>query len=201
MVAHFGVSTEPGGYSPENWIRVRAALKTPFSHSPGHSLRPPFHNFSVSQGPTIAWNHKFLENLHFKASKLGKISVLKPKIWSNFNSKSLIEQKNQFFKTPNLAAVRSLIPYFRPFGPHTHTKMKVEHPPDPWVLHSSFGSTPWVLQKLLCDYTLTCCSQRVAPEISQRQENFAVYFVSLISLYQCNPCAIPYFKENCCFNM
>ena len=105
-----------------------AALKTPFPRPPGHSLRPPFHNFSVPQGPTFAWNHIFLEILYFKASKWGKSSGFKPKIWSNFSSKSLKLDKNQFFKTPNLVAVRSLSPYFQPFGPHTHIKMKLEYP-------------------------------------------------------------------------
>ena len=70
-----------------------------------------FHNFLVPQGSTFAWNHKFLENSHFITSNFEKSSVLKLKIWS---------------KTPNLVAVHSLSPYFRPFGPHTHTK--VEYP-------------------------------------------------------------------------
>ena len=43
----------PGGYSHENGIRVRVALKTPFSRPPDRSLglRPPFQKFSVSQDP------------------------------------------------------------------------------------------------------------------------------------------------------
>ena len=60
-----------------------AALKDP-SFTPS-SLKPPFQNFLVPQDPTFAWNHKFLENLHFKASKLKKISVLMPNIWSSFS--------------------------------------------------------------------------------------------------------------------
>ena len=91
-----------GGYLPENGIRVRAALKTPFSHPPDHFLRPPFQNFSV-RDPTFTWNHKFFwkicisepQNwgkiqilcLEFgqisvpRASNWTKISSLRPQIW------------------------------------------------------------------------------------------------------------------------
>ena len=44
------------------------------------------------------WNEN-LENL--------RLSVPRASSWT----------KNQFFKTPNLTAVRSLSPYIRPFGP------------------------------------------------------------------------------------
>ena len=58
-----------GGYSAENGIQLCAALKTLLSRPPDPSLKPPFQNFLVPQDPTFAWNHKFLENLHFKGSK------------------------------------------------------------------------------------------------------------------------------------
>ena len=45
--------------------------------------------FKVLQCPTFAWNHRFSENFYLKASKSRKSSVLRPKIWSNFSSKSL----------------------------------------------------------------------------------------------------------------
>ena len=48
----------------------------------------------------------------FQSFKIGESSVL----------------ESQFFKAPNLVAVRSLS---LSFGPHTHTKMKVEYPPGP----------------------------------------------------------------------
>ena len=84
-------------YSPENGIRVCAALKTHFSRPPGHSLRPHFIIFSVPQGPKFTWNHKFLENLHFKASKLGKSSVLKGvlHLWALFLKTLCIFSKNK----------------------------------------------------------------------------------------------------------
>ena len=55
-------------------------------------LKTPFHHFPDPQGRPhirLITNHNFFENLRFKTSKLGKSSVLKPKIWSNFSSKSL----------------------------------------------------------------------------------------------------------------
>ena len=58
-----------GGYSAENWVQLCAALKTLLSRPPDPSLKPPFQNFLDPQDPTFAWNHKFLENLHFKGSK------------------------------------------------------------------------------------------------------------------------------------
>ena len=58
-----------GGYSAENGVQLRAALKTLLSRPPDPSLKRPFQNFLVPQDPTFAWNHKFLENLHFKGSK------------------------------------------------------------------------------------------------------------------------------------
>ena len=99
-----------GGYSPENGKWVCAALKTPFSRPPGCSLRPLFHNFSVPQGPIFAWNHKFFENLHFKASKLGKFQFLSIKFDQISVPRASNLTKNQFFKTSNLATVRSLSP-------------------------------------------------------------------------------------------
>ena len=117
------------GDSPKNGIRVRAALTTPFSRPPGHSLRPPFHNYSVPQGPTFAWNHKILANLHFRALKSGKSSVLSLKFDQLSVPRASNWTENQFFKTPNLAAVHSLSLCFQPFGPHCHTKIKVEYPP------------------------------------------------------------------------
>ena len=71
---------------------------------------------------TFAWNHKFLKNLHFKASKLKKSSVLIPNIWSSFSFKSLkVDKKSD----PNLGGSS----FFWPFGPHTHIKMKVKSVP------------------------------------------------------------------------
>ena len=61
-----------GGYSAENGVQLCATLKTPLSHPPDPSLKPPFQNFLVPQDPTFALNHKFPENLHFKGSKLKK---------------------------------------------------------------------------------------------------------------------------------
>ena len=43
---------------------------------PLRPLFPPFQNFLLPQDPTFAWNHKFLENLHFKGSKsLNKLTL------------------------------------------------------------------------------------------------------------------------------
>ena len=118
--------------SSENGVRVRAALKALFLIFPDHFLRP---HFRIFQFLTILYSLEitnFLENLHFKASKLEKSSVLMPKIWSNFLLKNLkLEKKNQFVMTSKLAEVHSLRTYFRPkraaHPPHsyTHIKMKV----------------------------------------------------------------------------
>ena len=78
-----------GGYSAENGVQLCAALKTPLSCPPEPSLKLPIQNFLVPQDPTFAWKHKFLENLHFKGSKLKKSSVLMPNIRSSFTFKSL----------------------------------------------------------------------------------------------------------------
>ena len=73
---------KPGwGYSPENVIWVHAALKTPFLCPPGCSLRPPCHNFSVPQGPTFAWNHKFLKICASKPQNRGKVQFLSLKFY------------------------------------------------------------------------------------------------------------------------
>ena len=70
---------EPGG----------TQVKMGYSYVP--PLRPLFPKTAISefllvpQDPTFAWNHKFLENLHFKASKLKKSSVLMPNVWSSFS--------------------------------------------------------------------------------------------------------------------
>ena len=79
------------------WSPGGTQLKMGYSYVP--PLRPLFHVlfpkttisefFLVPQDPTFAWNHKFLKNLHFKASKLKKSSVLMPNIWSSFSFKSL----------------------------------------------------------------------------------------------------------------
>ena len=135
----------PGGSSPENGIRVHAALRPPFSCPPGHSLRPHFQNFSVPHGPTFTWNQNFFWKFAFKASKSGKNSVLKPKIWWKFSFKNLKLDKKQFFKTTNLVAVRSLSPYFRSFGLHTQTKMKVEYPPITNLLNWDGTMKPWYI--------------------------------------------------------
>ena len=81
----------PGGILSWKWgtVQLCAALKTPLSRPPDPSLKPPFQNVLVPQDPTFAWNHKFLENLHFKGSKLKKSSVLMPNIRSSFSLKSL----------------------------------------------------------------------------------------------------------------
>ena len=86
---HVGPWSRGGGYSAENGVQLCAALKTPLSRPPDPSLKPPFQNFLVPQDPTFAWNHKFLENLHFKGSKLKKSSVLMSNIRSSFSFKSL----------------------------------------------------------------------------------------------------------------
>ena len=86
-----------GGYSAENGVQLCAALKTLLSRPPDPSLKPPFQNFLVPQDPTFAWNHKFLENLHFKGSKLKKSSVLMPNIGSSCSFKSLkLDKKSDF---------------------------------------------------------------------------------------------------------
>ena len=90
--------------------------------------KTPFHSFSVPQDLTFTWNHKFLENLHFKASKSGKIQFLSLKFDQISVSRASNWAKNQFLKTSNLAAVHSLSPYLRPFGPHTYTNIKVKPP-------------------------------------------------------------------------
>ena len=122
---------EPGGYSAENGVQLCAPLKTPLSRPPDPSLKPPFQNFLVSQDPTFAWNHKFLENLHFKGSKLKKSSVLMPNIRSSFSFKSLKLDKKSV-KTPNLAEVCLFVCFFfYPLG-HTHiSEKKVKNPPPP----------------------------------------------------------------------
>ena len=113
---------EPGGgYSAENGVQLCAALKTPLSRPPDPSLKPPFQNFLVPQDPTFAWNHKFLENLHFKGPKLKKSSVLMPNIRSSFSFKSLKLDKKSV-KTPNLAEVFFFF-FFYPLG-HTHISKK-----------------------------------------------------------------------------
>ena len=81
-----------------------------------------------------------------------KICISKPQTWGKVQLLSLkFDQisvprasnwtKNQFFKTPNLVAVCSLSPYFRPFWPHTHTKMKVEYPLPPGYTPQSYPHT------------------------------------------------------------
>ena len=66
-----------GGVLSWKWSTLCAALKTLLSRPPDPSLTPPFQNFLVPQDPTFAWNHKFLENLHFKGSKsLNKLFIL-----------------------------------------------------------------------------------------------------------------------------
>ena len=50
---------QPGRWGTGNGIRVCAALKTPYSRLPDHSLRPPFQNFSVLPRPYIHLKSQF----------------------------------------------------------------------------------------------------------------------------------------------
>ena len=65
-------------------------------------------------------------NFQFKPKKGPKAQEASfgPKISSAF---SIVA--NQFSKPPNLAPIFSTSHHFKPFGPHTPTKMEVEHPP------------------------------------------------------------------------
>ena len=90
--------------------------------------KTPISEFFSSSRPYICLKSQIFGKFAFKSIKSGKSSVLKPKIWSNFSSMSLKLDKNEFFKTSNLAAVFSTSHYFLLFGSHTHTKMKVEYP-------------------------------------------------------------------------
>ena len=63
-----------GGYSAENGVQLCAALKTPLKTLLSRLPDRPFPKTAISEFfsssiPTFAWNHKFLENLHFKGSK------------------------------------------------------------------------------------------------------------------------------------
>ena len=137
----------PGGYSPENGLRVRAALKTPFSRPPDRSLRPPFQNFPVPQDPIFSWNHKFSENLHFQVSKSGKISVqaahsyqneswVPPpprlyavlSLWSNLQH-FLIMKLLDFFNSSNLATLTSTVP-----GPVQTGNLNISHLMPNWIV-------------------------------------------------------------------
>ena len=118
------------GHDPRKMtLLVRAAFTTPFSRppeAPGRSLRPRFIFFSVPQGSTFAWNRNSFE-----------ICILKPQNWENqFSSPQM--WSNQFYEPQIGQTIGSkrpqiwwqsvlLSPYFRPFGPHTHTKLKVEY--------------------------------------------------------------------------
>ena len=84
----------PRDDSPENVIWVCAALKALFWIFPDHFLRLPFQNFSVLHDPEI--------KVQFLCLKYGQIPVLRTSNWT----------KNQFFKTPNVAEVHPLWPYF-----------------------------------------------------------------------------------------
>ena len=111
-------------------------LKTPFLRPPGHFPRP---HFRICQ---------FLTTLHLpeitnfwkicisEPQNQGKVSVLTPRIWSNFSSKCL-ELDKRSVTTPNLVAVHSLSPYFQALGLHTHAKVKVEYPLGPCLAPSS----------------------------------------------------------------
>ena len=99
----------------------------PFSCPPGHSIRPHFIIFHFLKALHCPKSQTVGKKMHFNASKWDvrlfslkfyQISVPRASNWT----------KNQFFKIPNLVAVQSPSPYFGPFGPHTHTKMKVEYP-------------------------------------------------------------------------
>ena len=121
----------PGGYSAENGVQL----------CPDPSLKPPFQNFLVPQDPTLAWNHKFLENLHFKGSKLRKSSVLMPNIRSTFSFKSLKLDKKSVM-TPNLAEVFFF--FFTLWATHTYQKRKLRTPP--MLDHSWFNTGLWCYQ-------------------------------------------------------
>ena len=70
--------------------------------------------------------------------KFGKFSVSKSKYWPNpvqeasfgpkISSASSIVVNKSVQQPTNLAPICSTNPYFRPFRPHTPTKMKVEYP-------------------------------------------------------------------------
>ena len=111
-----------GGYSPlENGIRVRADLKTPFSRPPDRSLRPLFHNYTSFSRLYIRLKSQIFGKFAFQSLKIvEKFSSVGLKFEKISVPRASNGTKNQFFKTPNFAAVRSLCPYFLPFGLHTH---------------------------------------------------------------------------------
>ena len=101
-------------------------------------LRPPF---TLSQQfPKTAISAYFSSLSPLFQQKLTKFAVLEPKLTQNFRSKASnlakiqffmpYVFKNQFFKPLFLVPTHSLGPLFRPFEPHTYTKMKVEYPPE-----------------------------------------------------------------------
>ena len=122
----------PLGYSPENGIRVRAALKSPLSCPLGHFLRPLFHDFSVPESPTFAWNYIFCENCISKPQNHGKVQFLDLKFDQISVPRASSWTKNKFFKTPNFAAVHSLSPIFSPSGYTLIPKWKLG---TPWGLN------------------------------------------------------------------
>ena len=92
LKTELGANTHEGpGYSPENGIRVCAALKTPFSCPPDHSLRSPFQRFSILKTLKSQIYGKFA----FQSLKLGKfqlslkfghLSVVEPHIGQKISS-------------------------------------------------------------------------------------------------------------------
>ena len=74
--------------------------------------------FSVLKTLLLTQNHKFVEILHSKASKLARISIPRPRMGPKFSSHGYIFVQIQFTRVPNFAVVRSLAPLFGPSG-HT----------------------------------------------------------------------------------
>ena len=89
-----------------------------------------------------------MQNFSSKASNLAKMQFFMPYFFQKINSLSPIFPKNHFFKPLFLVPTHSLSPHFRPFGPHTYTKMKVEYPPG-FSLFASKGNPTHVQASIL----------------------------------------------------
>ena len=125
----FNCQKGPGGTHLEKGYGDVRPLRPPFSRSLSSSLKPPFQHVQFFKTPFstkisnlakfVFLEPNFKQNFRSKASNLAKIHFFKPYFFP----------KNQFFKPLFLVPARSLSPHFRPFGPHTYIKMKVEYPP------------------------------------------------------------------------
>ena len=129
----------PGGTHLENGYGGVRPLRPPFHALSAVPYDPHFSTFPFFKTPFSTKIANFTK-FAILEPKFTKISVPKPQILQNFSSKAsnwakiqffklLFFPRNQFFKPLFFMPDRSLSPHFRPFGPHTYTKMKVEYPP------------------------------------------------------------------------